>query len=257
MKFGQRQYQRDELTRTALGSMVNGTIGGHSKRGMPVVETRRMPLVAEPAGPACLSFTQQSFTSSTSWDVQLSDGEADDFMFAFVMPTVAASATPTGWTEEQFSTFNFGGSRHYWWRKVRADGETSFTVNFGSAAEGSVILVNAQIDPTLPGDSWGGNAYHDLSGDFAGVTEPWNFNTQFGGPYTPDGSIFIMQSRHTGTVSSGPGSPWVLEASGTAGTATHEVWSWVGAGAVDDFTWDTTGSTRDLSFIELAHLCSR
>lgn len=46
MKAGSRQYGIDERRRTAIGSMVNGTIGGHSKIGMPIVDVRRVPLVA-------------------------------------------------------------------------------------------------------------------------------------------------------------------------------------------------------------------
>lgn len=204
----------------------------------------------------CLSFDEQSFSSSTSWAFTLPPGEADDFMFAYVMSTENPSSTPTGWTQEQSSTTLFGGTRYRWWRRLRQVGDTTLTIPFSAASTGSVILVNAQIDPGLPGDSWGGVAYNDLSGDFGGVTEPWNFNSNFGA-YDPDGSIFIMQVRHTGGETSYPGAPWQWATYGTAGTATHQVWYWQGTGNVPDFTWDTTGSTRDITFIELAHLCTR
>lgn len=257
MKLGRRHARHEERLDTAIGSMVNGTIGGQSKRGMPVVEVRRMPLVAAPPSIPCLTFDQQAFTSSTSWDVVLPDGEADDFMFAYVLTTENPSTTPTGWIEEQLSTTLFGSTRYRWYRRLREEGDTTLPVTFSSPSTGSVILVNAQIDPTFPGDSWGGAAYNGLSGDFAGVTEPFNFETFNGGPYDPDGSIFIMQVRHTGGETSYPGAPWEFATYGTAGTATHQVFYWQGTGDVPDFTWDTTGSTRDITFIELAHLCDR
>lgn len=60
MKFGHRLYGIDERRRTAIGSMVNGTIGGHSKIGMPVVETRRMPLVSQDPGVYRATATSQT-----------------------------------------------------------------------------------------------------------------------------------------------------------------------------------------------------
>lgn len=43
---GKRIAGPEERLRTAIGSMVNGTIGGDSKIGMPIVETVRVPLVS-------------------------------------------------------------------------------------------------------------------------------------------------------------------------------------------------------------------
>lgn len=45
MKLGSRLPGVDERDDTAIGSMMLGTIGGHSKIGMPVVELHRGPLV--------------------------------------------------------------------------------------------------------------------------------------------------------------------------------------------------------------------
>lgn len=61
MKAGSRLPAWLERSDTAIGSMLDGTIGGDSKIGMPVVEVRRVPLPAEtatcfssmPAVPTC------------------------------------------------------------------------------------------------------------------------------------------------------------------------------------------------------------
>lgn len=47
MKLGHRLPSTEERQRTAIGSMVNGTIAGASKIGMPVVEVQRIPIPAE------------------------------------------------------------------------------------------------------------------------------------------------------------------------------------------------------------------
>lgn len=47
MKLGNRLPRRAERVDTAVNSMVNGTIGGDSKVGMPVAELQRVPLVAD------------------------------------------------------------------------------------------------------------------------------------------------------------------------------------------------------------------
>lgn len=44
LTLGKRLASIDERTRTAIGSMVNGTIAGDSKIGMPIVEPRRTSL---------------------------------------------------------------------------------------------------------------------------------------------------------------------------------------------------------------------
>jgi hypothetical protein len=47
VKLGNRLPDPAERRRTAIGSMVNGTIGGDSKIGMPVVDIQRPPITTE------------------------------------------------------------------------------------------------------------------------------------------------------------------------------------------------------------------
>lgn len=43
MKLGKRIPGTDERRRTLIDSMVNGTIGGDSKIGMPIVDVQERP----------------------------------------------------------------------------------------------------------------------------------------------------------------------------------------------------------------------
>lgn len=49
MKAGTRIPSADDRERVAIESMVNGTIGGESKIGMPIDEVLQRPTPPEPA----------------------------------------------------------------------------------------------------------------------------------------------------------------------------------------------------------------
>lgn len=112
MKAGTRLPSLDERRRIAIDSMVNGTIGGHSKIGMPVEQLIRIPVPPEDSDPFAIELvtgTDTLFADAFSLAAVYSTGMVNTYRngvggnsgakpidnSAFTQFTLASSSTAT------------------------------------------------------------------------------------------------------------------------------------------------------------------
>lgn len=148
MKLGQRQYAVGERTRTAIGSMVNGTIGGASKIGMPIVQTVRAPLVADFTCPAFVAPVFNDWESGNLDTPPLTtvrgslppNAGAGDTVLALVVAQEATGITAAaGWSPVAFETFS--DSSVGVWQRTLDGSETEFTATLNTSGYGQPCLL--------------------------------------------------------------------------------------------------------------------
>lgn len=206
MKAGSRLRPPVERRRIAIGSMANGTAGGQFKTGMPIVETRRVPLVAEPD--VCLdpNWTTGNGVGATG---ALTVPAGEGLLIVFVVTTNAFFTDLPDFTEH-VSRFDDSRYTGIWERTI--DGtETSIDLDFGGSqpwAAAAAVLPGPRVSSRLQ--------------SLTSRTSPWSIDllTQMGleGPIvgvlhtngTSTGDVAMPDGTESGSIALVDGSSTVL-----------------------------------------------
>jgi hypothetical protein len=165
VKLGSRIPRTPERRRTVIDSMVNGTAGGHFKTGMPIVEPRRVPLVAaasEPVAPWAPDFNGYGGETTSPGFLTCPAGAVGDSVWCAVLTYDTATVTVDDFTFRADQSAD--GFKVSVFTKVLDGSESMITVNVSgpdehAAAAGYVPAVFDSI----------------ITEDWSAVASPYDF----------------------------------------------------------------------------------